>query len=66
MIETIRRASLDPAAAGELAARTLKEQFSVSDATARDIRAVVLRYAADHVRTDLPQYRELLEIGGVR
>ena len=66
LIETIRRASLDPAAAGELAARTLKEQFSVSDATARDIRAVVLRYAADHVRTDLPQYRELLEIGGVR
>lgn len=66
LIETIRRASLDPAAAGELAARTLKEQFLVSDATARDIRAAVLRYAADHVRTDLPQYRELLEIGGVR
>ena len=45
--------------------RQIKESLEISESMARKIRKVVLYYAAENLRDDVPQYAELLRIGGI-
>ncbi len=66
LIEEIRRFAVSADEFRTMADRQIMESLMVPEVVAREIRRVVLFYAADNVRNDIQQFHELQELGGVR
>ena len=65
IVQKARFSTMTVAAARAMVDRQIKESLEISESMARKIRKVVLYYAAENLRDDVPQYAELLRIGGI-
>ena len=66
LVDEVRRNTISTRDSQEFIDRQIAESLLVSESIAQEIRKVVLLHAANEVKADRQQYRELLEIGGVR
>ena len=66
LITELRRTAIETKTFQTAADRKIMETLTISENLAREIRKVILLYAADSVKADFQQYHELRDLGGVR
>ncbi len=65
LVQETRRATVSTDEFRVMADQQIMESLMVSESIAQEIRKIILLYAADGVRSDIQQYHELRELGGV-